>query len=150
MSRQTKKTKIPNLSVQKRTTIPLIANHSQKPIWVFTMLDNDGKFAFNLNRSDFEYQSVFQKVIDYSNLRWDEIEKQTHDRGKSKHHFLTNDKNFSKEARERIHIKNVDDQTDAIFSFAFTNKLRIIGLRTNNCFYPIWYDANHEFYPVSR
>ena len=44
----------------------------------------------------------------------------------------------------------LNEDTDRIFSFAFTNSLRIIGLREAEKFYVIWYDAYHEFYPSKQ
>ena len=35
-------------------------------------------------------------------------------------------------------------------SFAFTNTLRVIGLRDREKFHVLWYDARHEVYPSSK
>ena len=114
------------------------------PVWIFTNIDNDGRFAFNPQRDDFDTSDFVTKLIHYSNMSWSEIEKQTHDNGKSKHHFL-NEGAFSDDAEKRIRKKNLEDKTDSIFSFAFNNKTRIIGIRDGANFQVIWYDANHEF-----
>lgn len=83
-------------------------------------------------------------------MTWAEIRRQTHDAGKSKHHFLTEVDGFSYEALERINKLRLTEDTDRIFSFAFTNLLRIIGLREAEKFYVIWYDAYHQFYPSKQ
>lgn len=44
----------------------------------------------------------------------------------------------------------LDEYSDSIFSFALQNKLRIIGLRINEIFHILWYDPNHEVYPVNK
>ena len=77
-------------------------------------------------------------------MTWTEISRQTHDNGKSKHHFLDED-SLSDDAIERIRKKHLEDKVDSIFSFALNNKVRIIGVRDGAEFQVIWYDANHVF-----
>ena len=128
------------------------ANYSSddmKTVWYFDLLDRSGKFAFDLTRGDFHHHEVLEKIIAYSNMTWTEIKRQTHDKGKSKHHFLDMSK-LSAEAMERIEAKQFEEQTDSIFSFALQNKLRLIGLRKNEQFHVVWYDPNHEFCPSSK
>ena len=43
-----------------------------------------------------------------------------------------------------------DDNADALFSFALTNKLRIIGLRVDDDFHVLWYDPQHGVYPSQK
>lgn len=120
------------------------------PILRFDLLDRDGKFAFDLNRPDFKHRHVLEKLIEYSNMTWAEIDSQTHDwRNKTKHHYL--DVNgLSPDAKRRISAKHLDEFSDAIYSFAFQNTLRIIGIRTGAEFHVVWYDPEHEFYPSKQ
>lgn len=61
---------------------------AERPIWRFDLLDRDGDFAFTLDRVD--HRVVLEKLIEYGNLTWGEIKRQTHDRtNKSKHHYLS-------------------------------------------------------------
>lgn len=69
--------------------------------------------------------------------------RQTHDKGKPKHHFLSAE-SLSKEAAGRFEAMQLEEYSDAIFSFALQNKLRIIGIRANEHFYVLWYDPEHE------
>lgn len=119
-------------------------------VWRFEWRDMDGPFAFQLARKDFQHQEVLQKVIDYGNMTWAEIKKQTHDESKSKHHFLDMD-GLSREAKERFDAKGFSGvYEDSLFSLALQNTLRIIGIRVNEYFYAVWYDPNHKFYPSKR
>ena len=113
-------------------------------VWTFRNIDRDGKFAFDTSRKDFDLKNFVEKMIFYSNMTWNEITRQTHDNGKSKHHFLA-ENSLSNDAIERIKQKHFEDKTDSIFSFALNNKVRIIGFRDGAEFQVIWYDANHEF-----
>ena len=61
---------------------------NKNTIWVFDLLDVDEKFAFNLDRKDFDHREFLEKMIAYSNMTWSDISRQTHDCRKSKHHYL--------------------------------------------------------------
>ena len=124
------------------------SSDSKQVCWRFDKLDMDGKFAFDLSRTDFNHREILDKIIAYSNMTWDEVKKQTHDRkNKSKHHFLDMDA-LSADAIARIRAKHFEDRyQDSIFSFAFKNRLRIIGIRDGEEFHVVWFDPNHEFCP---
>lgn len=109
---------------------------SQCPVWYFDRLDKAGPFAFDTSRPDFQHREFLDKMIAYSNMTWAEIKRQTHDKGKSKHHML-DESGFSPAAWERIKAKHLEEETDAIFSFAFQNLLRIIGVRRNAEFHVV-------------
>lgn len=138
-SRQSKKT----VSGDKYST------DNCKIVWRFDDLDIAGAFAFDLNRGDFEHKEVLQKIIAYSNMTWSEVKRQTHDNGKSKHHFLGVE-SLSPAACERIRAKHLEERSDSIFSFALQNRLRIIGYRDNEKFCAVWFDPLHEFCPSRR
>ena len=108
-----------------------------KIIWLFDNVDKDGIFAFDINRPDFDHKEFLDKLLSYSNMTWGEIRRQTHDGGKSKHHFLDDVYKFSKETRERVKAKNLENDSDSIFSFALNNKVRIIGIRQREFFHVI-------------
>lgn len=126
------------------------ANISGKPVFRFELLDRNGEYAFDLSRDDFNEHDFLEKMIHYSQMSWGDIERQTHDKGKSKHHFLRPYERLSRPARTRLVQMQLDDFSDSIFSFAFNNLTRIIGIRVEDLFYVLWYDASHGVYPVSR
>jgi len=139
---------------EKQTTKHVVgakpnSNISDTPIWRFDKLDRDGQFAFDLSRYDFKHQEVLTKLIEYGNLTWGVIFAQTHDKCKSKHHYL-DCSGLSSEAKKRIRAKHLEQDTDRLFSFALQNTLRIIGIRDGAEFHIVWYDPNHEFYPSEK
>lgn len=149
MSKKTTKVKHDDL---KSTVRQSHNSDVSKAIWVFDMLDNSEEFAFNVQRisENGHLELVFSKMIEYTNLTWAEIKKQTHDRSnKSKHHLLDY-AGLSKEAAARINKLELEEYTDSIFSFALQNKVRIIGVRINEVFHVIWYDPDHRFYPSKK
>ena len=131
----------------KSTVKVAVSSETQKILWLFDRLDRDGKFAFDINRLDFDHKGFLDKLISYSGMTWAEVRRQTHDDGKSKHHFIEDTDKFSPEAKGRIEKLQLWEDTDSIFSFAFDNLLRIIGIRNGEKFHVVWYDAHHEFYP---
>ena len=149
MVKREKKTKISGHN-KKKTERPDVSTDNLKVIWAFDNIDRSGIFRFDVDKDDFLHKEVLSKIISYSNMTWTEIKRQTHDNGKSKHHYL-DFAGLSKEAQERYRIKFPNlENTDALFSFAFQNKLRVIGIRDGQIFHVIWYDSEHKFYPSKK
>jgi len=120
----------------------------ETPVWCFDNPDNDGMFRFSKETIDTEL--ILDKILSLSKMTWIQIKSATHDDGKSKNHELDHT-GMSAEAKERIKKKALSDEDiDTIFSIALTNKIRLIGLKKDRVFHVIWYDPNHEFYPVDK
>lgn len=132
-----------------KITTQKLSYNNLKPKWAFDLVDSDGKFAFDISRKEFNKALFLEKLISYSTMTWDEIMKQTHDDNKSKNHFLKYD-GLSKEVKKRIDKKKLNERTDIIFSLALNNKTRIVGIKENDVFHIIWYDAYHEIYPSKK
>ena len=130
-------------SSEKQTVRRMGSSENELSIWRFDRIDRNGKFAFDIGRSDFQHKEFLDKLISYSSMTWGEIRNQTHDGGKSKHHFLSFD-SLSKSAQDRILALHMEEDMDRIYSFTLQNKLRIIGLRDNSEFHVLWYDPTHE------
>lgn len=137
-----------NDSLIRQTARNSYSKDGEYPLWTFREIDREGLFKFDPNRKDFDAQDFMIKMISYSNMTWAEIRKQTHDKGKSKNHFLSTN-SLSKNALKRIKAKELEESTDYIFSFALNNLARVIGIRNPDSseFKVIWYDARHEFAP---
>ena len=123
---------------------------TDKPVFLFDCLDKNGKFAFRLDRKDFDAKSILQKIINYSNMTWREIRGQTHDNGKSKHHSISDITRLSDEATNRLEAMEKEDEADSLFSFAFTNLIRLWCLKKGKYFHILWYDSKHEVYPTKK
>ena len=131
-------------NISKQTVISKSQSFDDcKIVWCFDSIDRNGKFAFDLERDDFKHKEFIEKVISYSTMTWDEIKKQTHDKAKSKNHNILIE-DLSPDAIDRIRKLRLDEQIDSLFSIAFNNTLRIIGIRENEKFKVLWYDSNHE------
>ena len=113
-----------------------------RPVFSFADIDKDGKFAFAPKRNDFEIELVLTRLIEYSSMKWSAIRAATHGHSnKTKHHFLDY-ASLSKDAKDRIAIKQLQEQADAIFSFALNGKIRIIGIRKDEIFKIIFRNIN--------
>lgn len=141
-----KKIKAQKQSLSKTIPSSSESTDDKNVIWVFDILDKGGEFAFNIDCDNFRHHDFLDKMISYSNRKWSEIKHDTHDKAKSKHHFLEID-TLSKAAKERIKKLELEQYSDSIFSFAFDNKWRIIGIRENELFHVVWCDPEHKFCP---
>ena len=120
-----------------------------KVVWMFDLIDKNGPYAFNIEDADFKHKDFIEKMINYSSMTWDEIDKQTHDKGKSKNHYLKID-SINNKAIQRLDDLKLETKSDDLYSIAFTNILRIIGIREDDRFHILWYDKNHEVCPSSK
>lgn len=131
---------------KKQLSISSKSTDGEKMVWIFSEVDNDGDFKFDPHRDDFNSEDIFDKLIYFSKRTWGELRNDTHDDGKSKHHFLA-DATLSKKAEERISRLKLEESRDQIYSLRLTNKCRIIGLRDEERFIVKWYDPEHGFCP---
>lgn len=121
------------------------------PVFRYDMIDREGPFAFHLARKDFNHRLVLEKIMTYSCMTWTDIRMQTHDRSnKSKHHPLEDASRLSGDAQERLKKMHREQLSDELFSFALTNKLRLIGYLHGDDFHVFWYDAEHGVYPSAK
>lgn len=139
-----------NLLPKKEVVLSHESSDASCPIFRFDRIDRQGDFAFDTNRSDFKHKDFLDKMIAYSQMRWAEIKRQTHDQGKSKHHYLKDSRKLSPAARDRLKALNLEEFSDDLFSFALNNTLRIVGLRLDEHFHVLWYDSEHRIYPSEK
>lgn len=145
-----KSTKISHQKHAKVSVQPNVSSSGEKMIWIFDQIDRDGLFCFSLSRDDMSPALILEKIIEYSQLTWNELAKQTHDRkGKSCHHLLDYH-TLSKEARDRIDKLQLTQKTECVFSLRLNNMIRIIGIRDEEKFIVKWYDPQHQFCPSTK
>ena len=137
------------IASKEHVVIERVSYDSCKPAWMFDRIDRNGKFAFDVSRKDFDIHLVFDKLLSYSTMTWGEIDRQTHDWGKSKNHHLDY-QGMSQEAKERIRKMQLEEEIDAIYSLSFENQIRIVGIKDKGIFRIIWYDPEHEIYPSTK
>lgn len=106
------------------------------PSWRFSTVDRDGPFPWPVG-TDVELE-ILQKLRQFDTMRWKEIEGPDH-------HAIERHK-LSKDAQDRL-AKIKQDDVDEIFSFHFSGKPRIIGIRDRNVVRLLWWDPEHGVCP---
>lgn len=150
-----KKIRGENSSNKKIINIVPPQDEFNSSVFLFNRVDRDGDYAFKtdrINKKKMDIERIIDFLIHYSKRTWADIDRDTHDDGRSKHHFQKDKTKLSKEANERIKKMEIEDEVDdgALYSFSLTNKIRIWGLRYKNFFYVLWYDPKHEVYPTKK
>jgi hypothetical protein len=100
-----------------------------------------------LNRCVF-IKKILPKLKSFESQTWEEIEKETHHKGKSKHHTV-DVKDICRDAQKRLEELKCND-IEQLFSLRLEGDFRIWGIRKTNCLQIIWVDPKHEVYPVSK
>jgi uncharacterized protein (UPF0297 family) len=100
-----------------------------------------------LNRHVF-INKILPKLKSFESQTWEEIERETHHKGKSKHHTV-DIKDICRDAQKRLEELKCND-IEQLFSLRLEGDFRIWGIRKTNCLQIIWVDPKHEVYPVSK
>lgn len=105
-----------------------------------------GKNNFKTESDLFEFLS---KLTSFETRTWNEIKSDTGGRshGNQSHDIAV--ASLSREARTRLCELKLDD-LDVLYSMRLAGKIRLWGIKEGSCLELLWYDANHEIYPVSR
>lgn len=106
------------------------------PSWRFSTADKNGPFAWP-SGTETEIQ-ILQKLRQFDSMRWQEIEGPDH-------HAIEVGR-LSKDAQVRLEEIRQDD-LDEVFSFHFSGKPRIIGIREMNVIKLLWWDPEHQVCP---
>lgn len=139
-----KKVRGANVQHSKRTVCENVSTDGEQIVFDFGSVDRSGRFCFDPHKDGFDAVTVLTELIDISGQTWAQLKQATHNNGKSKHHFLSED-SLSAEAKSRIKALGLQESTDSIFSLRLNGKMRIIGLRDRGKFIVKWYDQEHEF-----
>jgi hypothetical protein len=123
---------------EKKPQIREVSRADSRPSWRFSTVDRDGPFKWPVD--EVIEAHILRKLHDFDSMRWSDIEG-------PKHHFLDiSGKGFSKEAKDRLQEIGHDD-APGVFSFHFSGKCRIIGLRDGAAINLLWFDAEHQVWP---
>ncbi|MBX9298236.1 hypothetical protein K5M33_14105 [Chromobacterium vaccinii] len=103
------------------------------PSWRFSTVDRTGPFAWPIGQ-EIEVK-ILAKLHQFDSMKWPTIEGDDH-------HFIET-KRLSKEAQDRLADLKQDD-VDGVFSFHFSGKRRIIGIRSGDIVKLLWWDPEHK------
>ena len=113
---------------------------SQRPIWSFRRGDWDGPWPPNSPEFGPE---VVKALAKHEGMTWAKIKQATKGRrGTSKSHSIDVATGLTDAAKKRAREINLD--TDEVFSLRIDGKKRIIGVRRGATLEILWYDRNHK------
>lgn len=75
-------------------------------------------------------------------MQWGEIERQTHDQGKSSNHWISKDE-LSKMAQDKLKQEHLDD-IEELYSLRLNNMRRLLGVREGEVFFLYWIVSDHS------
>jgi hypothetical protein len=88
---------------------------------------------------------ISPKLAQWQQLLWREIEALTTDSGHRMHHEMPTE-SICDEAQVRL--MEIGHYVDNVFRFRLANMRRLWGYRIVNRFHIVWYDPQHNIYPV--
>lgn len=95
------------------------------------------------------FSEIYPKLRHFEENTWLKIEKEQYGRkGKTKHHSV-NISDINPKAQKRLKELKMDD-IDELFSLRLTGRIRIWGIRKFSYLKILWFDLEHEIYPVSK
>ena len=118
---------------------------SKHPSWRFERADT----GYRWDISTAVFSQIIQALTNFERMTWDEINKQTHDNGKSSNHLVCL-YDLSKEAQNRFTELKLGEYADQIYSLRLMNKTRIYGILRDGILSVLWYDEKHEIYPSEK
>jgi hypothetical protein len=123
------------------------------PVWSFKRVEKEQMWMFK--PEDFmsylgdtlNPKCILSKLAAFENMTWRQIKEQTYGgKGKSSNHFVEV-ANLNKRAQLRLGQLQL---TENIFSLRLGGKVRIYGVLQSQVLEILWYDPEHEIYPVER
>lgn len=114
--------------------------HEFKPVWRFQVLDMDGEWSWRkLDPADI--MSLLGTLRSYETMKWREI--CDHKSCGS----ISKDK-LSPEAQARLAELEQDD-AEELFKLRINKKSRVWGIRDRQVFKILWWDPEHQVYPMN-
>jgi hypothetical protein len=121
-------------------------HHDDHPTWRLALLDLEHNQWGWKKISQAHLRTVLEFLQEMEKDTWKDI--WNHQTGGSqrrgaKHKFIAIDK-LEKQAQEGLKMLELDDASDTWFRFRLGGKSRLWGVVTDNVFYPVWWDPEHE------
>jgi hypothetical protein len=145
--------KIPSLKQQNIVDALIRKSHYDlTPVWSFKFLDLDHP-QWGYHAQDIKTRN---SIVDHLRKRegqtWKDIHQELGMHNTKSHYIPVSD--LIKEAQDRLRYLNINSAlfADEIFSLRLTGAGRLWGQidDLNGAFYIIWYDPEHEIYPVKK
>ena len=115
--------------------------NKRTPVWRFSIMDFDGPFGCHTLNAD-KVRTVHKRLSSFESMTWNEI-------GRSNDSHFISVKSIGKDAQNRLAEIEQDD-AEQLYSLRITGKERVWGIRDRHIFKLLWWDPEHEVYPVEK
>ena len=114
---------------------------NKKASWAISRLDRNGQWGWDLVSRDEFYKSIHPWLKGYETMNWQQIT------AAGSHNI--NVERLILDAQKRLDELDLDD-LDELFSLALGSVPRIWGVLDRGVLKILWYDPEHQVYPVSK
>ena len=121
---------------------------TKTPAWAFSRCDQEHE-RWSLSKSQNIYDDIIRKLGSFEGMTWAEIMSQSGGRAHGTNHHFEDVGDLKKEAQKRLQELQLED-LDQVFSLRLSGKERLYGILNDRVLRIIWYDQNHEIYPMSK
>lgn len=115
--------------------------NKRKPVWRFSNMDFAGPFGCHILTAE-KVRTVHKKLSAFESMTWNEI-------GRSNDSHFMPVKVLSKAARVRLEELEQDD-VEQLYSLRIVAKERVWGIRDRHILKLLWWDPEHQVYPVEK
>lgn len=113
------------------------------PSWKFSSVDRDGERDghFYWPSDHKTVGEIVERLHQFDAMTWEEIE--------GRRHHAISISSLSLKAQRRLAEIGQDD-IDEVFSFSFSGRERLVGIRDANVVRILWWDPNHQVCPSPK
>ena len=130
-----------NPHFEKKPRSPSLENPLDlNPVWQISRIDLEGPWGWtNIDKKLF-FDKIIPRIKNFESMTWSNII------GKRNHPIPIS--KIAEKAQKRLAELNMDD-SEYLISLRFMSRERMWGIRVHNTLKILWWDPNHEVYPVS-
>lgn len=121
--------------------------YSKYPVWQFQKCDVEHP-KWSITNCDDLHTKVIDKLVSFERMKWSDIITTTSGRKSNTRNHFIEIRECCKDAQKRAGELKIFE--DSMLSIALGSKLRLFGIMNDNVFSIVWYDEDHEIYPVEK
>lgn len=118
------------------------------PVWSFRSLDIS-YHKWGLSQTPHLFEDVIYKLKEFEGMTWASIMSASGGRNRGTNNHFDNVSDLIAEAQNRWIDLHLEDY-DRVFSLRLTGAYRLFGILEDGVFRIVWFDPNHEIYPVKK
>lgn len=123
------------------------SSETDRMAWGFGKLDMEGPWGPLKIDADTWWKNLFPKLQNFETMTWADVQAASGGRSHGSNSHFVPVENLSKNAKARLDELKQDD-VDELFSLRLSGKERVYGIRDGRVLKVLWYDPDHEVYPV--